>query len=683
MRARRTAKTARTWTALVVGAALALALGQPALAQQPRRVLVRDVKVGLLDTHYHGWLPVQLQIENPGPSTRVEVVVKVTRRNDVVGQEVRQQVDLPSGANRRETVYVLVDQGCNQVDVEVLEGGRRLDGVRRALDFDDTGNGWRQPVHAILVHHDTSTVGARPLEWVSFNGDANEAGAVVVTSATADPASLPERPEGYDGIDLVALAGVGAADLAGDRILALRTWLERGGRVLLLPGENPSWFRDDLIRGLLPEDLRVTAVTLDKLPALKAAAQALAAAAQTPFSWPRTAGVHVFDVRQDSVAGGGGRLSREGSVLFEEERPEGNVALASVFSHGQGEVVLLGVDVDQPPFDRWPYSRQALSQALFKNRGRVPRERNLGFEPELRNKLAHALNVSEAPSPLAIVPAVILYILLVGPINQKLLRRYEAHVLIVATTPLVALVFTGVIFAMGYALTGLATVILRTTVIETRSGEAVGTERTAVSIHSSTSSTYKVAVDSSLLSTRVYPAGVDLEKQVQSIAVADGRRTWGAIPLNLWEHAFFVGSGQRSLGGGVVVTAGPKEITIANKTALELGKGLLVTRRLEGLIRVPRIPAGTKVTVPRAQPEGTLPVPATSQDAAAYWVEGAEPQKFLARVLGELADRVPLRGRPCYVSLLDASPSAVEVDTRNRATRDAPFVVVGYDEERP
>jgi hypothetical protein len=419
-------------------------------------------------------------------------------------------------------------------------------------------------------------------------------------------------------------------------------------------------------------------VTLEELPNLKRGATALATAAQTNLRWPSMSPLRVISVRS--------KLAADARAIASELADDDTtlVPLATAFSLGAGEVVPFGVDVDSPPFDRFPFARQALAQRLFHELGRIPRGRAPGLELDLRARLAHALNMSEAPSPLLIVPVVAVYILIVGPINHKLLRRYDAHVLIVATTPVVAMLFTGVIFLIGYVMTGLATVVLRTTLLEARSGDVVATERTAISIHSSTSSTYKVALDDSLVAARVFPQGTSTEKEEQALAIGDKRSTYAAVPLNLWEHAFFVGTALRPIGTGVKVEQKSDSVSVVNGTGLALGRGILFRKRSDKGLAIPPVAPVTTVEVAEKGAEtGGAQIQPIPKDVAEYFAEDEDRRKLIERILTELTDRIPLHGRSVYLAALESSPSTIEVDGRSKATRDVPFLVVQLDEEKP
>ena len=79
--------------------------------------------------------------------------------------------------------------------------------------------------------------------------------------AVVEARDLPDRLEGYEQIDLVALAETSSLDLDGPRRRTLDAWVRRGGRLLLLPGADPAWFEERLIRSFLPADARRTLQT--------------------------------------------------------------------------------------------------------------------------------------------------------------------------------------------------------------------------------------------------------------------------------------------------------------------------------------------------------------------------------------------------------------------------------------
>ncbi len=543
------------------------------------------------DVGEQGWVPVTIPLENKGSAANVTITVEV-QRNAAVCYSATKTVSLEERAKRREVVWVHADPGTDRVKVKV-ETGAGLPRLlpERLLGHHSRGDGNYPMLRALFVREGAPD--ATPISWLKLNGPET----FVEQSARAVSGSeLPDQASGYDAVDLVVLSKTGERDLDQQQRRSLLDWVQRGGSVLLLPGADPAWLRDDLIGRFLPPDAEVSVA---EAPMRTWVWSALERSSDLRGRRPT---LRAYTVKSESVAPGS-----------EDDWP--------LFSHwrvGAGLVAFLRVDLEAAPFDDWARAKETIARGLLTGQGQVGvlgrNARAWPQDPALEN----ALEVGEAPSPLWMVPVVLAYIACVGPINFTLLKRRNAQVLILATTPLVAVAFTVFVFLNGYVARGFRTVVERATVLEVRSGEDYGVQRTGLSIYSSSSSTYKVVGDAALLVRHAHekPRDDKSADAVERVVQDGGRFAYPTVPLTLWERAFFEGRGLRSIGGRIAIALDPKtdEAEISNRSTLSLGKGVVAFRAAHRDGRSPRAD-GFVCTVPplapgksiRVSPQATSP----------------------------------------------------------------------------
>jgi hypothetical protein len=547
-------------------------------------VLVGKVRIGYLDEQDAGWLPVSASIENAGAETTVTLVAAVKASKGEPLWTSEKTVTLPARSRRVELLYVRLEDGATNVWVEIRAGRNVIQTSSHAINWrSNTGRAARTeppiPVHALLVHTGEEE---RPLlSWLEPAAAApGQPVPVVLSSAIVEPRELPDRPSGYDGIDLVLLAGTNARDFDEPRRRSLLAWVRGGGRVVLLPGGDPAWLRDDLVKALLPPDAepgRVERVPLARLAALVA-----------PGRVPE-ADMYVV------------RSSRLGICLGGEVVNGKRVADLTIYKHGAGDVALCAFDLGSVPFTEGRRWGDALGRMFLAENGSPrARTRSVYEEDRLEPWFQKARDESELPSPLLLIPVVVFYILCMGPLNQLVVRRSSTPVMSVVTIPAIALVFTVVCFTAGYFWRGTSTLTDRLAVIATHPGEDTAHEWAGLRIRSASSTNYTVSSDRQLVARQGNanaPQGGEAGAAAAARVGQDGDRfEFADLPLSLWERAFFQAEGPYVLGGAFTIEVTPTSARIQNGTKLDLGPGVIFLHGTKGF-RVPPIAAGAEATI--------------------------------------------------------------------------------------
>lgn len=294
-----------------------------------------------------------------------------------------------------------------------------------------------------------------------------------VTDATIHVGSvaqsmLPDRPAGYESIDVLVLSELTPSAVNPRALKALAMWVQSGGTLVIPTGPNYRVFMNDFYDELLPVSISGAV----ELPGLAG----LSRLGRSPFPASPVA------VAQSAVKPGVGRvLLAEGSVPIIAERP-----------YGAGRVLFFAFDHLSSPFRDWngqtdfwknivrPQPRSPMvsdaarefDEAYFSNR------RNYGYnygpqnnpEPGLAGVVAQNPSV-RAPSFNSVGLFLLSYLVMLVPVNYFVLKRMRRLELAWVTTPAVVILFVLGAYAMGYTMKGGQLRLCQATIVEASAGE--------------------------------------------------------------------------------------------------------------------------------------------------------------------------------------------------------------------
>ncbi len=245
-----------------------------------------------------------------------------------------------------------------------------------------------------------------------------------------DVSALPTRWYGYEGVDMLVLS-TSQPEIyrklltGGARVEALKRWVKMGGQLVMFVGVEA------------PEILDETSPLADLAPGLFERMAPLR----------QTRALEAYCNTTDRINTGSGTFRIDTPVLtditgnieaYEGNRPR-DLPLIVRAAHGFGEVVMVAIDMDRPPFSLWKGRSEFLRRVLRhtssksedKEESQVGRFTMLGYT-DLVGQLRHALEQFEGvtPAPFWLVAGLVcFYILLIGPgdyfLVKKFLRRME------------------------------------------------------------------------------------------------------------------------------------------------------------------------------------------------------------------------------------------------------------------
>ncbi len=231
------------------------AYAQPASAQVPSSQIEISAEP-FFEGHfkYGEWLPISVEISNPGSDIKAELRTAVQTSGGSVDYSL--DLDLPSGAKKRLTLYALPNNFSRQLDIVLVAGQELLASQRIQVNPNPTVNllvGIIAPERgAISLVQSIKTTGmSRPKFLIDI------------------PLSeLPERSEGLRSFDVLVLNDLDTSQMTSDQSSALETWVQGGGILLIGGGPNAELTSAGLPSTLFPGEITET-LEINSLSALE------------------------------------------------------------------------------------------------------------------------------------------------------------------------------------------------------------------------------------------------------------------------------------------------------------------------------------------------------------------------------------------------------------------------------
>ena len=450
------------------------------------------------------WCPVTVTLLNPAGemlSGQVQVLTDPGRNRPGMGRGAPPTLFArPATLSARpgpQTFQVYtrgLDTGQDSVVVRFVEGRARGDGRTRAqADTQDTKTA---PAISGAAVRDTDLLlvgfGGDPGAFTSLNGRALGLGHVPGASALpggsnapataqvaeAGLADLPDKAAGYSGADAFLLRSDAPLEaLTEAQADALRGWVAGGGHLVVCGGIDPARFGAAFYQGLLP-----ASVGGARPPVTLPGAGPTGALALTPKPSP---GVRVL-----------------------RSAPDGAPLIVSG-PYGAGRVTLTAFDptaagLQVPGFNLSGLWRQLLGGGLAGSAAVLPhvagREENYhagyfdGSERPLLSGVVVRGASLDAPGTSVIGLFLLVYLIVLVPVNYLVLKRLDRKELAWVTIPVLVLVFALGTFGVGYAAKGGAVFVNRAAIVETTAGRREAGVYSEIGLFSPRRTSYDLAL---------------------------------------------------------------------------------------------------------------------------------------------------------------------------------------------
>jgi len=411
-----------------------------------------------------GWCPVYVVLSNEGADVEGELraVGKSTEPNVYT-----RRVLLPAQSRKAYFLYLSTagSSSRSRLTVQLLAGNKVLSSEQVAVAWLDEGDR--------LYGVGSSSPSA--LNFLS---------SVVPASGKAEVAHLslerlPPDPLGWEGLDVLILNDVDTAALSGEQRQALETWVAHGGHLIVGGGAgaartvagvaNPS---TALQQGSGHRLLPVTVGGTRSVDNLWALGEYLGAPIATG----------PYPVAEATL--------RDGEALIEQ----GDLILVARRTYGAGTVDFVAFDAGLNPFTRWDDNVRLWAFIIEPG---APRARGLTvYNGYNAFSAVNAIPGLELPSTLQILAFMLVYTLLIGPVNYVVLRKLDRRELAWLTIPALIVGFTVCAYVTGFQIRGSTAIVHRLAAVYVPEGSRTGRVTELVGLFSPRRTTYDVWVTS-------------------------------------------------------------------------------------------------------------------------------------------------------------------------------------------
>jgi hypothetical protein len=417
------------------------------------------------------WMPVSIAVTNSGPevdgSLEVQAVFGAKPGTPWPASYGRPLV-IGTGATKYFRTYLVEEIAGQTVTVRIVRNGRIL------ASQDASGTQSANTLIGVLSDDSAALDGFAAIH----------PGGLAATVVHLGLADLADSPIALRAFDLLAVDDIATDGLTASQRTAIADFVQNGGSLLI--GTGASWRRT--LAGLPPDLLPMQVsglTTLDSSPAL--------------------GGLSGVQVATGSLTGGVPWLSERDQPLLAER------------TVGSGSVTLATFDWKQDPISGWSGTQPLLRQILVRSIYRSPSQQSSVFIGgpisgpfggqgnsvyQRSNALSQVLgNLPGLDLPsLALTGVVVLvYVLLVGPINFFVLRALHRRALAWITLPLIAVLVAGGAYTGAILTKGQSVQTNQVSILHVEPGTDRAYQETYIGVLTPTRGDYQVSLGQQLL----------------------------------------------------------------------------------------------------------------------------------------------------------------------------------------
>ena len=444
------------WIIVIVVVMLAWARGR-AVAQEDGPSL--QVTAGFDGTCHGGdWCPLYVVLSNEGVDVEGELRVTVGRAgSDTAPGVYTRLVALPAHSRK---AYSLVlppadSYSRRDPDVQLVAGGKVLSSHQAAV-------AWLREEDRLY-----GVASSNP-SALNFLADVAPSGGRAVV-AHLDLGALPPDPLGWDGLDVLVLDDVDTTVLSSEQRQALETWVAHGGHLVVGGGAGAARTVAG-IAGLLPVTVEDTRSVAD-----------LAALGEW---WGAPVAPGPYAVTEVGL--------RDGEALIRQGDEQGDLVLLARRTVGAGQVDFLAFSAGLRPFVEWDDNGRLWEFVVGSGGVDVPRLTIVdGYGAR---DAVNAIPDLEPPSMLQILAFMLVYTVLIGPVNYVVLRKLDRRELAWLTIPVLIAGFSACAYVTGFQIRGRTAIVHRLAAVYVPPGTSVGRVSQVVGLFSPRRTTYDVRV---------------------------------------------------------------------------------------------------------------------------------------------------------------------------------------------
>ncbi len=449
------------------------------------------------------WSPVRVNASNNGDDLNGYVQVRTGELGGLEETIYRMPIDLPQGSRKQVFLYVSFESFQSEVRVEIVDhDGDIVAEASDRLRLVDRGD-----ILAAVITE--SVYGTTDLTAVTpGSGEAHQ-----VNWHIED---IPPLASALAGLDVIMFHDVDTGGLRAEQTAAIRQWVMSGGHLIAAGGD--SWQRTTAgISSLLPVTLERT-VTVDSVKAFG--------------NYLRRSNVNI----DESMTATYTVPNQAAQVLVTTD----GVPLLVRGKLGNGRVDFLAVDPNAEPLRSWSNTRY-LWYTLFASSGQEPSWSGDLYNWTLAREATLTTFNTVLPTFFQLCGFLIMYIILIGPVNYLALKRINRREWAWITIPVLIIVFSLLAYQVGFNLRGSQPTVNRLSVVRAWADGEEAEVTSLIGIQSPRRSTYDIAIERGFALRTLPEVGVGLNVPV---TITEGTRFIAEdIPIDAGTIASFIASG--------------------------------------------------------------------------------------------------------------------------------------------
>ncbi|MEN6371226.1 MAG: hypothetical protein ABFD64_04350 [Armatimonadota bacterium] len=544
-----------------------------------------------------------------------------------------------------------------------------------------------------------------------------------IDAAMSAPETLPDRPLGYDSVDVLVLSELNPRQMDTKQLTAIKMWAAGGGIVVINGGPDYQRFQNDFYKDLLPVDVT--------------------GAAELGLS---SLGAHYgFSIDPGRTVVTSGKLKSGATAMVSQD----GVPLISYQTYGLGQVYFLAFDYSAFPLKGWDGQENMWKQLLFSTRSGLPLASPLRFS-EGQNSAMQSSGTPVALPPVVVmtkktatapaykmrphrnqdyyqngsntyesmasdIPSVgmpsaqviifflVSYLLCLVPLNYFILTKKKRRELAWFTTPAIIIIFTIGAYGLGYAMKGSSLLLKTVTIVETGPNTNYASATTYGVLFSPSRRSYDIKVDDPYAVVSETPAPSydhfgNKQKDNRRLTVLIGETT--ALPdisMDMWSMRTFRVESGCDTGGKIDSnlkidkTNGTIVGTIRNNTSYDLVDCRIVTGN-QTTVNIGDIQSGmqreinaksaspSSAPAPKPGPNGIIPLSTPQGTTDAQPSADASPieqARYSARA--EILMIVFRTKRPALVGRIKQPVSKISLEQRRGERQSIDYFICWLD----
>lgn len=344
-----------------------------------------------------------------------------------------------------------------------------------------------------------------------------------------DSKSFPDNVKALSAFNALVISNYDTSTLSENQKTAIEAWVNSGGKLFI--GTGPNWKKvyTGLPDSLIPFKIQSsTTISTGK-----------------NFASYTNSKENLTHLNIVTGTPGSGKV-----ILQESGYP-----LSIVYKEGSGIVSILSFDPSLNPVSGWVGARNLWEKLINESADKIDLGSSLLYvDQNLSNFQSLANNVPESQTPPYgfLMAAIILYIIITGPILYWLLKWRDKRDLSWIIIPVMAFVFMGIVYTVGFKTRFTSAVLNNVSVINIDGKAKVAETKTFIGAFNNTKGTMKISCDDSLnideTSNNLYnsgryvsynnPQNGNTNNKIISKYVYGNEPTYEIYDVSLWTPVF-------------------------------------------------------------------------------------------------------------------------------------------------